>query len=197
MKAITDYSFFTVKAPQKNKLSTVLAIVENSFRLKKGDLLVKKNDKGKPYLYNNGCLFGSISIAHTSTCYVLLFSRKMAEIGVDTECYIQSEVIAREFFSQLEYDYVTEVAKKEQRKFLELATIIWTFKEAFVKALGVGFVTHPKNVCVVDLLTKKRGDNGKVSYRGRSFLVNIIEKKSFKYRALSAIAIVKKENYTS
>jgi phosphopantetheinyl transferase len=197
MKVRKDYSFFTTKASQKNNLSTVLSIIENGFRLKKGDLLVKKNDKGKPYLYNNGYLFGSISIAHTSTRYVLLFCQKTIEIGVDAEYYIQNEVIARGFLSQLEYDYVTEVTEKEQKKFLELATTIWTLKEAFVKALGVGFVTHPKNICVADLLTKKRGGYGEVSYLGRSFLVNIIEKRRFGYGVLSAVAIVKKENYTS
>lgn len=89
---------------------------------------------GKPMLAGSTDL--DFNLAHTDQ-YILYGLTKRADIGVDIEFMrpIDFEALSKRFFSEREFAQVM-AAKQEER----LATFyrIWTYKEAFVKAIGMG-----------------------------------------------------------
>lgn len=94
--------------------------------------------RGKPsLLLNEGeePLFFSLSHSHELVMYA--FARK-GLLGVDVEC-IRSmgdmDALARRFFSTSESEVVVSAAADEKQK---VFFVIWTIKEAYVKATGEG-----------------------------------------------------------
>ncbi|MHD0398064.1 4'-phosphopantetheinyl transferase family protein [Staphylococcus simulans] len=77
------------------------------------NIIISKNDYGKPYIKD---LDIHISISHCDNSYVIGVS-KCYDIGVD----IQKK-------------------KKDNKKNTCTNTIIWTLKESFLKAIGIGFM---------------------------------------------------------
>jgi 4'-phosphopantetheinyl transferase len=96
---------------------------------------IRKNRFGKPYLADSNLFF---NISHTNNAFLLGFSLD-GKIGVDLE-----ELSGREDLpSLIEYAFSEEEAaycqyEKIPERFLE----IWTLKEAYLKAAGVGLIDH-------------------------------------------------------
>jgi 4'-phosphopantetheinyl transferase len=98
----------------------------------------RKNAWGRPEIENTGSPPGlTFNLSHTDGMVVCLigFGR---EIGVDVEFIdrpIMVPELAKSSFSQLEYEAISKLSGAEQRNlFFE----IWTLKEAYVKARGMG-----------------------------------------------------------
>ena len=97
------------------------------------------NAYGRPGIVNaparDACL--SLSISHTDSLIVLGLSKRRA-IGVDVENFLVREVsmdIAERFFAPEEVAALRAVPPcRQQYRFFEY----WTFKEAYVKARGMG-----------------------------------------------------------
>lgn len=98
-----------------------------------------KNENGKPCV--SGAHTGDqtirFNLSHTKNLIVLAVSRSR-DLGVDVENYrdrIASMQVAKRFFSQQEFEYLSSVpVSKQQKLFFEY----WTFKEAYLKARGIG-----------------------------------------------------------
>lgn len=92
-------------------------------------------ENGKPRLANQALQF---SVSHCDDVALFAFSPD-AEVGVDVEAIRQvreADAIAIQFFSPLEHAGYAALAPRDRLLgFLR----VWTRKEAYIKALGVGF----------------------------------------------------------
>jgi 4'-phosphopantetheinyl transferase len=96
-----------------------------------------KTANGKPFLVDQGAFRASFSLSHTHGMVACAVTQD-ADVGVDVEC-IDREVdageIAARFFAPAEARLLADLdADLRRGRFFDL----WTLKEAFVKALGVG-----------------------------------------------------------
>jgi 4'-phosphopantetheinyl transferase len=92
-------------------------------------------DNGKPRLADHALQF---SVSHCDDVALFAFS-KTAEVGVDIEAIRpvrEADAIAVQFFSPLEHAGYAALAPRDR---LLGFFRVWTRKEAYVKALGVGF----------------------------------------------------------
>lgn len=96
------------------------------------------NSHGKPYLKNYPDVFFNISHCHElAVCAVGSF-----ELGVDTEnIRAYSSKAVKRAFSDREIE-ILEKSKNKDETFFR----IWTLKESFVKAIGIG-ISYPLKSC--------------------------------------------------
>lgn len=94
-----------------------------------GDKSIVRNEHGKPFLKSGEVYF---NLSHSGDMAVCALSD--TEVGVDTERMKKADLrLAERFFSPEEYTFIMESADRD-RAFFRL----WTLKESFVKAAGVG-----------------------------------------------------------
>lgn len=119
-----------------------------------------KSNFGKLYLANSSVFF---NLSHTNTSYLLGFNVE-GRIGVDLE-YLSGkedlESLIDYAFSLEEAEYCSSINKPE--RFLE----IWTLKEAYLKAIGVGLVDNLKSVNVYG---NQNNDIDKNEFNQRTFI---------------------------
>lgn len=123
------------------------------------------NSFGRPYIsgYSRQVFF---NLSHSSGISVLAFDPGY-EIGVDVERIddeFEYESIVNIFFSKREIRYIQQVKEKSRNRFYE----IWTRKEAFLKAEGIG-ITENLQVEVLKESIKGNAIKGNRS-DGREFL---------------------------
>ncbi len=95
--------------------------------------------RGKPYLTNTELSFNISHSGENLLCACGLFQH----IGVDIqEIYEVSNLnwIIERYFSPKEKEYLTRLPSISKESFFEL----WSAKEAFLKAVGSGFRSHPQ-----------------------------------------------------
>jgi phosphopantetheinyl transferase len=182
-----DCHFLVTTYNGKQSRSLLIRELEVHLGLKSESINVKKNEHGQPFLSCQYQQLGSISFAHSNIIEVLLYSSNYSQIGIDVENNISNHEVIEEFLSEKER---LAISKCDEQFEME-ATRIWTYKEAFVKALGVGFITHPHNVCVADVFLKDVGQTGTIIYKGRAYMVKIIVQKRIEKGYVSAVAITK------
>lgn len=97
----------------------------------KNELIIERDDFGKPYLKNYPHVFFNLS--HTKGMMVCAISD--APVGVDIEREERfNRRIAEKFFTTNEQIYIFSGVNNLNKRFCE----IWTKKEAYVKWLGLG-----------------------------------------------------------
>lgn len=110
---------------QRHCLSQKLAV-------KRDKLEFTTNKWGKPYLKNFPKLFFNIS--HSGDYVVLIISD--SEVGVDIEKEKSFDFdIVENFFSNREIEFFKSIKESER---ISTFFSIWTLKESYIKALGVG-----------------------------------------------------------
>lgn len=126
---------------KKDKIRTLIGeilirtiIVE---KLKIGNKYIKfnKNQYGKPYLkdYPNF----NFNISHSGEYVLCAIDNKPIGIDVEEVKNIEYEEIAKNFFTTMEFDYITTNDLKFQlNRFYE----IWTLKESYIKCCGQGLL---------------------------------------------------------
>lgn len=98
----------------------------------------KKNAYGKPFISNNSLLIPlRFNLSHTDNLVVMAVTLDR-EIGVDVE-YLprlgKTLEIASHFFSPIEVEHLLALPPEKQKsRFFDL----WTLKEAYIKACGMG-----------------------------------------------------------
>ena len=94
---------------------------------------VAYGEKGKPYLPVHPHIH--FNIAHSEKMVLVVFAD--VEVGCDVEIIRQAEMpLAKRFFSPKEYEYVERQEGEEQKS--KAFYRIWTVKESFLKATGLG-----------------------------------------------------------
>lgn len=134
---------------EKDKKSYLLSKVYTqsilSAYLKKNNIKIRKNKFGKPYLDGVPSFFFNVS--HSNNRLAIAVSL-YSEVGVDIE-FIQSDFnsiydIAKDNFSNEECGYIFSGHCKQLS--FERFTKLWTLKEAYLKALGVGLSKNMSEV---------------------------------------------------
>lgn len=122
-------------------LLAVYAITRTSGCLA-GDIEIKRNEYGKPeLLYPKGCFF---NLSHSGNWVVCAIGS--SPVGIDVEFIKPTDLgIANRFFSDKEYQYITE--QPEETK-LDAFYETWTYKECYLKAVGMGLHKPLKSFCV-------------------------------------------------
>jgi 4'-phosphopantetheinyl transferase len=120
---------------------TLKRMIGTFLGLKPIEIEFKKNNFGKPFLPDSNLFF---NISHTDRSFLLGFNPG-GKIGVDLEKLSGREDLESLIdyaFSTTEADYCS--AEKRSAHFLE----IWTLKEAYLKAKGVGLIDNLKSINV-------------------------------------------------
>ncbi len=180
------HSFFIVKNTGKDSRSKLLSLIGSKMSVEVKNVTIAKDENNKPSLLYAGKTFGTLSIAHTKALLVGLFSKSSYRIGVDIENLITKEDTIHGFLTENELHY----ARNTNECFNKVATLIWVYKEAFVKALGSGFISHPNTICVSDIINKKTGEQGVVKYKNKLHVVQVLVKEQHTSYCIAAIAIV-------
>lgn len=88
----------------------------------------------KPYI--EGCEHLSFNLSHSGNMVVAAFAE--GEVGVDIEKIKPTDFkIARKYFTTEEYDYLVSFEDEQKRR--DEFYRLWTLKESFMKAVGLGF----------------------------------------------------------
>lgn len=100
------------------------------------DFIFAKNDYGKPFVKNQNIRI-DYNLSHTKKMIVLAVTVD-ADIGVDVE-YLDRKTdclkLAKSMFSKSEYTQLCELpSEKKKEHFFD----IWTLKESYIKARGMG-----------------------------------------------------------
>lgn len=112
-------------------------------------LVFKRSEFGKPYLTNAMVDF---SISH-SLEYLLIAISEKGRVGCDVECsenfaqHDQVSLLSR-IASNREIDHFSSLCDEEKIRFSQH---IWVYKEAWLKAQGLGFMADPKEHCTLSL----------------------------------------------
>lgn len=107
------------------------------------DLSIIKGSNNKPVLSSNQAYF---NVSHTRDAFAFAVSRDF-HVGIDLEKVRQSiniHPILERFFSTKEREYILETATKTFNRFF----LLWTRKEAFLKALGSGIIENLNQIIV-------------------------------------------------
>lgn len=118
---------------------------------REGNLEYFVNEQGKPY-YKQLPEF-HFSLSHSGHYAVATSSNR--EIGIDIEEKKQNKMrlkVANRFFHPEEYERLKNT--KDRQEQTELFYRIWTMKESFVKAAGMGMNLAFESFCVLEAIEK-------------------------------------------
>lgn len=177
-------NIFILCFKRNTDIETILTRIEKTLEIK--NLSILKNKQGNPSIYQLTTLVGEVSISHTDNLSLYLFTKNKDALGIDIQPIIENRETVNNFLSEAEKAVISE-----DNFFLE-STILWTYKEAFVKSIGVGFITHPKNICCANILHKKVGDEGVILYHKKVYSIKILERITIKNNVISALVIINK-----
>jgi phosphopantetheine--protein transferase-like protein len=125
----------------RNRFLLVRALVRKvlaqELHLQPQELVFKSDSHGKPHVVAPGGKALHFNLSHTRGLSALVLSRKV-EVGVDVESLgreVELLALARRYFATPEVLMLEDLAPEPQR---ELFFALWTLKEAWVKAKGLG-----------------------------------------------------------
>lgn len=135
------------KLIHKKKLrSSINDQLKKAFLVKGVDFCEEKlcyNSYGKPYLKDNRNVFFNISHCKGLGAFIVDDN----EAGIDVENIRQwNSRVARRVFSDMEIELLEKSENKNETFFR-----LWTLKESFVKAIGVG-ISYPMKTCEFEIL---------------------------------------------
>ncbi len=111
------------------------------FNLKEKDLIIKENQFGKPIFESKKDI--KFNISHSKDTVIAVISNK--EVGCDVEKLRKyNENIIKKYFSNEEIDFIKTSKNKD-----EAFTRIWTLKESFLKAVGIGLIQHMNEISII------------------------------------------------
>jgi len=159
-------------------------ILANFLRKSPFDLNIQYNAFGKPFIAGEtGKIFFNLS--HSSGVSVLAFSRG-SEIGVDVEkinAGFDYLPVAERFFTPAENRYIRMEKENPEERFYEL----WTRKEAFLKAIGVGITEHlDVEVSESRNIFQLNGESGDMTFSSTEFMLNTL---TFQQKYIITLAV--------
>ena len=180
---------YTLKNNNKKSLIIVKQILSKYSKKDPNDWIINTNQYGKPFIENNSDQL-HFNISHSNDFFCCAISKE-ENIGIDIEYTSkrrQWKEIAINYFHKEEIKFILKDSEnKREHKFYE----IWTKKEAYLKAIGIGlhvplnsFNVLNENISTCQLTQKfETPENyiGAVSVKPKK----IIKKIKFIYKNLS------------
>ena len=151
------------KKQLKAEINNILKSKFNLMNIDYSDNNFSYNDYGKPYLKSNSDIFFNISHCHEMAVCTICNT----EVGIDVEnIRTYHPRVVKRVFSDKEAEILENSANKDEMFFR-----IWTLKESFVKAIGIG-ISYPMKTCEF-LINDSRFDvNGCDSYSFSQVILN-------------------------
>lgn len=122
--------------------------------IEKNDIELRKDDLGKPYIASSDdstLPHLSLSLSHAGEWVAGALIDK-GEIGIDIETVRKfSPEVLKNFLTERERIWLDNLPQED---FDTFSTLIWSFKESYLKALGIGLRAHPNKV---EVLSHKKG----------------------------------------
>lgn len=137
--------------------------LKNQYNLNLNELIISKNEYGKPYFSDYNDIYFNIS--HCANMVVCCVDSN--NIGIDVE-YIKTfnKYAFNKVLSECEKYQVNKAINKNKEFFR-----LWTLKESFVKNIGIGISYPLKNIVF------KLTDKNIISNQNKNFIQYIIEDK--------------------
>lgn len=105
----------------------------SGYGLREAEVVIAYGSNGKPYLPMEPYIHFNIS--HSGKMAVAVFAD--VETGCDVELVQKADLaVAERFFCTREYGYIVQQDKEKQQE--EAFYRLWTLKESFIKAIGLG-----------------------------------------------------------
>ena len=137
--------FFDFEKVKQNYLvsqGVLRILLGNYLSVKPNEIQLDRHAKGKPFCVNDKGLFFNIS---NSGGYCVFAFTRIGELGIDLEevrpLADLEEMIAKNFSFE-EKLYIRQKKEEELRRFF----FMWTVKEAYLKAIGVGMRIEPQQL---------------------------------------------------
>jgi 4'-phosphopantetheinyl transferase len=125
--------------------SLLRLILSRKLNTDHASLEILNEGRNKPRLKGNSIFF---NISHTRDSFVFAISER-SEIGIDLEKVdrnIDFMSIAKKFFSNDEYAFILKKPEDSRNRFF----LLWTRKEAVLKAMGTGIISSLSHVEVME-----------------------------------------------
>jgi len=141
---LTDYYFSVLSSAEQTRYKTIRNKTELHCRavlrlllsvilkIPPHEIEILNTAKGKPYCINKNVFF---NVSHTNKAFIIALSNT-GRVGIDMEQLTGSEDLA----ALADYAFTTEEKNlfAESQNSHHIFSKIWTHKEAFLKAIGVG-----------------------------------------------------------
>ena len=127
-------NFHKIEDAKRTLIADILVRISacNKLGIKNKDMIFEKNEYGKPYLkgFNDFCF----NISHSYEWIVCAIHNY--PVGIDIEIIRPIDLtIAERFYSRHEFN---EILNREDSKRIGLFYDLWTLRESYVKAIGMG-----------------------------------------------------------
>ena len=146
--------------------------IEKKYDIPQNQIVILKDDKGKPYIEGREDIF--VSLSHSKGTVMCAVSDK--EIGIDVEmCAERRKSVESRVFTESEITLINN-AKDENKAFFTL----WTLKESYLKAIGTGFADNAKNIEFFSVENPIKSNNQVYSFETgeyEGFVFAVCEKK--------------------
>lgn len=119
-------------------------ILSKRLNMSPEDLLITYDSNKKPYLQGNPLYF---NISHTRDSFAIILSEQF-RVGIDLEkvdMNIDFNSLLRKSFSYQEREFILELPVESCNRFF----LLWTRKEALLKAIGSGITSDLSNIEVL------------------------------------------------
>ena len=132
-------------------------VLSRKLKMDPNDIPIVYDKNNKPWLEGNSLFF---NISHTRGAFVFAISQS-SRVGVDlekTDRSIDFDSIIKRFFCRRECEFILESPGDSINRFF----LLWTRKEALLKAFGTGIVTNHLKIEVFgqkNILDRKMFDN--------------------------------------
>ena len=120
-------------------------IISKRLNINPIDISFVTGTNGKPKIKDDSLFF---NISHTRDSFAFALSEHFC-IGVDLEALnknLNFEPVIKRFFSKKECEFILESKRSSRNRFF----LLWTRKEALLKAIGTGIVSHLSHIEVSD-----------------------------------------------
>lgn len=121
----------------------ILLYMLKKWGISKNEIEYEYGENGKPYLKNKNIYF---NVSHSGTMVACAVSD--VEVGIDIEKIKDTDYkIAKRFFAENENTLIDNQADDELKR--DMFFRIWTMKESFIKATGLGMATDLRSFDMV------------------------------------------------
>lgn len=148
------------------------SFIEEKYGISKNQVIILKDEKGKPYVEGKADIF--VSLSHSKGTVMCAVSDK--EIGIDVEkCAERRKSVESRVFTESEISLINN-AKDENKAFFTL----WTLKESYLKAIGTGFADNAKSIEFFSIENPIKSNNQDYSFETGEydgFVFAVCEKK--------------------
>lgn len=148
------------------------SVIEEKYGISKNQVIILKDEKGKPYVEGKADIF--VSLSHSKGTVMCVVSDK--QIGIDVEkCAERRKSVESRVFTEFETTLINN-AKDENKAFFTL----WTLKESYLKAIGTGFADNAKSIEFFSIENPIKSNNQDYSFETGEydgFVFAVCEKK--------------------